>query len=444
MSGYNVSAIISLIPEGDSTRWIAPWVEGVLGNVDTAENPYTKAISVIRDVYYPSVVGGFKPQLWFLMALFAMCVAFSSLHPTAPSSFLLLIPPSLRPYFPPSVPPVPPVPATPVLLSPSPFFFPSFPLLTVSFFRSSMITILLGLVLRLKQGRFWLVHRIDSTIVIPNISTIYGLCALVYAARTLLPPLAFPLVVLTRSPSQSECSRSSPPSESPTASLSRRTGSDCSLPGFSRCGSVFTASAGRRSARGTSCFVSSRRWNDLTFFLLIRRYIRKKGAFVRPPLFTYPNTLIETFRSWELTLISSLQYKESRFKTVVATALPFVLPFFVVGPPVGLFYVAASQLNSAYRTSNVMVDTLTGFEKTWTPGTGIDIVGLLNFFPLGAGFGTGMIEYYRFVRIGYVYVCICLVATFVVRLFLPSSHLVELILISHRPTSSALLSRSPT
>lgn len=47
----------------------------------------------------------------------------------------------------------------------------------------SIIIVLASLVLRLQQGRFWLFHRVDKTIVIPNISTIYGICALAYAAR---------------------------------------------------------------------------------------------------------------------------------------------------------------------------------------------------------------------------------------------------------------------
>ncbi|GAA5902333.1 hypothetical protein JCM6882_000504 [Rhodosporidiobolus microsporus] len=121
-SGLNYSAIVSLIPASDSTSWIAPWVSGVLEEVQAGENPYSKAIEVISDVYYPNVVSGFKPQLWFLLGLFAL----------------------------------------------------------------SILIILLGLVLRLRQGRFWLVHRIDSTIVIPNISTIYGICALAYAALGIL------------------------------------------------------------------------------------------------------------------------------------------------------------------------------------------------------------------------------------------------------------------
>ncbi|GAA5823636.1 hypothetical protein JCM11251_000705 [Rhodosporidiobolus azoricus] len=121
-SNLNYSAIVSLIPASDSTAWITPWVTGVLDDVQAGENPYSKAIEVIQGVYYPEVVSGFKAQLWFLLGLFAF----------------------------------------------------------------SILIILLGLALRLRQGRFWLLHRIDSTIVIPNISTIYGICALAYAALGIL------------------------------------------------------------------------------------------------------------------------------------------------------------------------------------------------------------------------------------------------------------------
>jgi hypothetical protein len=76
MSSDTVTQILKLIPAGDSTAWITPWVTKVLGDVKPDENPYTRAIDVIRDVYYPSVVGGFKPQLWFLMGLFGVYVLF--------------------------------------------------------------------------------------------------------------------------------------------------------------------------------------------------------------------------------------------------------------------------------------------------------------------------------------------------------------------------------
>jgi hypothetical protein len=49
--------------------------------------------------------------------------------------------------------------------------------------RRSAIIILAGLLLRLTQGRFWLFHRIDNCLWIPNISVCYSLCALVYALR---------------------------------------------------------------------------------------------------------------------------------------------------------------------------------------------------------------------------------------------------------------------
>lgn len=43
--------------------------------------------------------------------------------------------------------------------------------------------IVLGLLMRLKQGRLWVFHRLDRTIVLPNASTLFGICALIYAGR---------------------------------------------------------------------------------------------------------------------------------------------------------------------------------------------------------------------------------------------------------------------
>jgi hypothetical protein len=59
-------------------------------------------------------------------------------------------------------------------------------------FAVSMVIILAGIALRISQGRFWLVHRVDSTVLIPNISLTYSVCAVAYAAREqnfFLPPL---------------------------------------------------------------------------------------------------------------------------------------------------------------------------------------------------------------------------------------------------------------
>ncbi|GAA5855698.1 hypothetical protein JCM8547_001649 [Rhodosporidiobolus lusitaniae] len=280
-SAFNITAILQLIPSGDDTAWIAPWVEQVLGDVSPDQNPYSRAIDVIRGVFYPEVVRGFKPQLWFLLGLFAL----------------------------------------------------------------SIIIILVGLALRLKQGRFWLVHRIDSTIVIPNISVVYGLCSLIYAGLGI-----FSIITAVRIADGKDF---------PLWWVGLQSGWT---------GPLWTGIY-------CECWATICGW-----------YIRKKGAF----------------------------YKESRFKTIVAVALPFILPLFVWGPPVGLFERAAHNFNTAVRTSYTMVSTLHGFESSWTPGSGIDVVKLLNFFPIGSKFGTGMVEYYRYVRAGYVYVTVCLAVTFVV------------------------------
>lgn len=45
-------------------------------------------------------------------------------------------------------------------------------------------------------GRFWLVHRIDATVFVPNISILYGICALVYAAREYRFPALSALVLV--------------------------------------------------------------------------------------------------------------------------------------------------------------------------------------------------------------------------------------------------------
>ncbi|GAA6031075.1 hypothetical protein JCM8097_003992 [Rhodosporidiobolus ruineniae] len=293
IGGLNLTSIISAIPSGDSTAWIAPWVEQVLNGVQAGQNPYERAVDVIQRVYYPDVVSGFKPQLWFLMGLFG----------------------------------------------------------------ASILIILLGLVLRLRQGRFWLLHRIDKTILIPNISTIYGLCALVYAALGMLT-----IVTAVRVADREHF---------PSYWVGLQAG--WVLPlwlGFY-----------------TECWATFCAW-----------YIRKKGAF----------------------------YKESWFKTIVAVTLPFFLPLLAVIPPVALFYIAAHQFNSAFRTSLVMIDKLEGLVPTYDPAKGIDLISLLSFFPLGSEFGGGMVKYFRYVRAGYAYVTVALAVTFVVYIigsFLEVAHL---------------------
>lgn len=47
----------------------------------------------------------------------------------------------------------------------------------------SILIILLGLALRLYQGRMFIVHRLDKTVVIPG-GALFPVCALAYSART--------------------------------------------------------------------------------------------------------------------------------------------------------------------------------------------------------------------------------------------------------------------
>ncbi|SCV71023.1 BQ2448_3785 [Microbotryum intermedium] len=56
----------------------------------------------------------------------------------------------------------------------------------VGLFVVSMIIVLVGLVLRLLQGRFWLVHRIDSRITMPNISIQNSFWAFMYNAFSIV------------------------------------------------------------------------------------------------------------------------------------------------------------------------------------------------------------------------------------------------------------------
>ncbi|ORY66950.1 hypothetical protein BCR35DRAFT_181006 [Leucosporidium creatinivorum] len=103
---------------GGDTAWIAPWTANVLAQVQNGTNPYDVILPTLTGVFYPSVQKGFRPQLWTLLGLFVV----------------------------------------------------------------SALVILFGIILRISQGRFWLIHRVDSTVLIPNISLSYSVCALAYAA----------------------------------------------------------------------------------------------------------------------------------------------------------------------------------------------------------------------------------------------------------------------
>ncbi|KAK4055683.1 hypothetical protein OIV83_000229 [Microbotryomycetes sp. JL201] len=101
-----------------SLEWIAPWAEIVLKRIIPGTNPWPVIIQALKDPFYPEVSTSFRPQMWFLLGLFIV----------------------------------------------------------------TTLVIIAGLALRLIQGRFWLVHRIDRTVLIPNISVWFGVCALAYSA----------------------------------------------------------------------------------------------------------------------------------------------------------------------------------------------------------------------------------------------------------------------
>ncbi|GAA5955076.1 hypothetical protein JCM3765_003184 [Sporobolomyces pararoseus] len=97
--------------------WIAPYYAQVFGSIQNGGSPYLSLLEVLRFLYYPKTEAGFRAQLWVLIGMFA---------------FTLLI-------------------------------------------------ILLGLGLRLYQGRMFFFHRLDKTIVIPG-GALFPICALTYSA----------------------------------------------------------------------------------------------------------------------------------------------------------------------------------------------------------------------------------------------------------------------
>ncbi|GAA5889592.1 hypothetical protein JCM8208_001068 [Rhodotorula glutinis] len=123
MSGLNFNLSLILPP---SAQWILEWTQEVFdltsAEVLAGRSPYPPVLRVLRGVYYPSVAPGFGPQLYFLIGLFSV----------------------------------------------------------------SIVVLLAALALRLKQGRLWLLHRLDKTILIPNLSVLYALCALAYAGIGIL------------------------------------------------------------------------------------------------------------------------------------------------------------------------------------------------------------------------------------------------------------------
>ncbi|BGP54749.1 hypothetical protein JCM8202_003256 [Rhodotorula sphaerocarpa] len=98
--------------------WIGPDYAHLLQQVRAGQSPYLFLVDVVQKLFHPAVPIGFRTQLYFLLGLFGVCA----------------------------------------------------------------LLIITGLVIRLRQGRFWVFHRLDRTVVLPNASTLFGLCALVFVA----------------------------------------------------------------------------------------------------------------------------------------------------------------------------------------------------------------------------------------------------------------------
>ncbi|BGP23797.1 proteophosphoglycan ppg4 [Rhodotorula toruloides] len=274
--------LTSILPP--NSQWIAPWVTQVLQSVEgelaLGHSPYPAFEQTVLRIFYPSVAPGFRPMLWFLAGLFSL----------------------------------------------------------------SIIIVLASLVLRLQQGRFWLFHRVDKTIAIPNISTIYGMCALAYASLAILS------IVTAVGISKGE-----------------------SFPRY-----YLGLQAGWIAPLWVGFFCEA--------WATISAYIRKKGAF----------------------------YRESRWKTLVALTLPFLLPVCAFFPVVIVMYIAAHSFNEGYRDTMSILAQLRVFDQSWTPAKGLDIGNLLTFFTLGEKFGAEMRDYSKYVRIGYLYIALTLLVTFAV------------------------------
>ncbi|GAA5902329.1 hypothetical protein JCM6882_000503 [Rhodosporidiobolus microsporus] len=99
-------------------EWITPQFEMVLKRIQDGESPYLFFIHTLDGLFRPSVPRGFRTQLAVATAFFGFACAI----------------------------------------------------------------ILAGLLVRITSGRFWLFHRLDRTIILPNTSTIYGVCSLVYTS----------------------------------------------------------------------------------------------------------------------------------------------------------------------------------------------------------------------------------------------------------------------
>ncbi|GAA5994137.1 uncharacterized protein JCM10292_001894 [Rhodotorula paludigena] len=103
-------------------EWIEPWYEELLGGVAAGQSPYLMIKHTVYLLYHPTTPAHFDKQLWALVGVFIL-------------AFLLVF---------------------------------------------------AGLVLRFAQARLWFFTRIDSTVVLPNSATLYGLCSLVYSGLGIL------------------------------------------------------------------------------------------------------------------------------------------------------------------------------------------------------------------------------------------------------------------
>ncbi|GAA5855711.1 hypothetical protein JCM8547_001653 [Rhodosporidiobolus lusitaniae] len=104
------------------SEWIAPHFAALLQSGQNGTNPYTVIIAAADGLFHPSVPYAFAAQMRVGYVLFGI----------------------------------------------------------------SILLILVGLAIRVASGRFWIFHRLDGTITLPNTSVVYGLCSLVYSILGLI------------------------------------------------------------------------------------------------------------------------------------------------------------------------------------------------------------------------------------------------------------------
>ncbi|GAA5844647.1 hypothetical protein JCM3766R1_005973 [Sporobolomyces carnicolor] len=105
------------VPSGGDSSWIAPYYAEVFGSIQAGSSPYVALLNVLRYLYYPKTESSFRAQVWVLIGLFSL----------------------------------------------------------------TLLIILLGLGLRLHQGRMFFFHRLDKTVAIPG-GSLFPICALTYSA----------------------------------------------------------------------------------------------------------------------------------------------------------------------------------------------------------------------------------------------------------------------